>query len=73
MLRAKDMAAYIHVDDGLLLCDGKERPPACDGNGERCVDALVQRGFHIPPENFVRDGEVAKVLGYRPVRSPASL
>ena len=61
-LRDGDAAAYVHVDDGVVITTRSSVPPLCDRWAALCVRALTRCGFVVP--DYDRDGSVDKVLGY---------
>ena len=70
-LRDGDAAAYVHVDDGVVITTRSSAPPLCDRWASLCVRALNRCVFVVP--DCERDGSVNKVLGYQPRQRPAAL
>ena len=66
-------AAYVHVDDGLLLSKGSldGSPPMCDQAMFGTAEFFEQLGLATPDR--LPDSEVCRIIGYEVVRSPAAL
>ena len=70
VVRNGQQCCYLHVDDGLFFGDASQ-PSSTDRTMERCAQALVEVGFTV--DNNELNGNVSKIIGYAPQRSPARL
>ena len=63
------VGTYIHVDDGIMLVDGKSQTTSADAMMHRAADELEGLGFTVGDRT--EDGKVKKVIGFEPCRKPA--
>ena len=70
ILRRDQQAAYLHVDDGLFFGDVTQSA-STDVTMDRCANALEATGFVVKDRS--RDGELDRMVGFQPQRSPARL
>jgi len=71
VLKCKQAAAYVHVDDAIFLAAGETAEAFADGLMEEAADGLERMGFVVPDRQ--RASELDDVVGYRPRRSPARI
>ena len=68
-LGPEDVAAYVHVDDGLVMSVGPDsEDPSCNDLMHRVADGWGHVGF-VVTERVVAEDDL-KVVGYRVQRSP---
>ena len=71
-LDVDDAAAYVHVDDGLLMTIGaRDSPPKSDELMEAVADGWEAEGFLVTER--VEAADDLKAVGYRVQRYPPSL
>lgn len=69
-----DVGFYLHIDDGLVMTDGRDKigsRGASDVLMHRAADDLVELGFKVTDRR--EDNEVDKIVGYEIQRNPARL
>ena len=70
MLTDKQSAAYVHVDDTVLISDSTAKGLHSDELLDEVVEGLSSLGFEVSQQ--ARDGQLEKVVGYEVVRHPAA-